>query len=363
MLTTAIITCFVLSAGVLAASALPQASWPDASPPVVHWSTAIPAKDVQHRNNLVIVLGKGRLIALDADTGTALWARAVGNAASPRLVDPMLLLDGRVVLSIGNRLLILSADTGAEKAVTTLFGGSIRLLAGPPLVAVADWRLVGSVLLRIDEGTGTILARRRQSLVDEIWLRDHVLLSRAWRAALPGASQSHSLTALSPSTLQVLWRLRASFPRLHEIDDAPFVSFISSHDRGGSVASINLMTGALAPPLPRRDPVSSEWWGSSWDLEDIAFDEWSSTLRRNSPATGRPVWTASVPFAVTGFRRERETLTIWGNTQAAGYVALLDWASGRPQNLIGPLPTLRDLVRNGHPFIAWTLDGRLFSFH
>lgn len=336
--------------------------WPEAVAPVIRWSSGVVAKDVQVVGGSVFVEGKGSLVVLDGDSGRHLWVQPLGNQASPRLADPMLVMDGTVAVAVGHRVLMLNSRTGEIVAEAKIPGGSVRLMAGPPLVIETERHLTGSVILRLDNETGKTLATRRSNFVDAIWVKEGILLVRANRSTPKEAPEMHTLTAFRASDLQQLWQIRADSPELHEVGGVSVVSEIAEHDRGGKFMPIDLQTGQMAPPLPRRGPVESEWGGATWEVESIDSGNDFSQMRRNEPATGAAVWTLNIPFAVTGLLRDQDMLYLSGSTGADHFLAAIEWASGKPVKLFHALPAIRQLFRCDGFFVVWTFDGRILSF-
>ncbi len=336
-----------------------QSPWPDGPAPVVRWSREIVARDVLFGGGSVFAQTKGSLVALDGDSGEQLWEQSLGNENSPRRpADPMVVLDDRIAVGVGHEVLVFDSRTGSQVSRTEILGGPARIIAGPPLLVETQWRLAGSVILRIDPDSGRVLTRQRSNLVERIWVRDGILLVMAYRSSSEKAPEMHILRAFRASDLNLLWSLRADWPELHEVDGVSVLSVIANHDRGGKYMPINLRTGELGPPLPRRGPVESEWGGATWELESVDSGDNFDRMRRNDPANGSAIWTQDIPFPVTGFLHDRATLYLFGGDG----LAVLDWSTGRPRQVLQSFQRIRELFIFNDSLVAWTFGDRIISF-
>jgi len=336
-----------------------QSASPDTPGVVVRWSREIEAREVLLSAGSVFVQTKGALIALDAESGRQIWEQPLGNEESPRRpADPMILLDDKIVVGVAHKVSVFDAGTGSLVSRTEIPGGPARLIAGPPLVVETEWRLAGSVIFRIDPASGKILARQRSNFVEGIFLRDGVLLVKAYRSSPEEAPEMHILSAFRASDLKTLWNMRADWPELHEVDGVAVLSVIADYDRGGRYMPINLQTGELGPPLPRRDPVEAEWGGATWELESVDSGDNFDRMRRNDPASGSPIWTQDVPFPVTGFLRDGSKLYLYGGDG----LAVLDWETGRLRQVLKSFQPIRELFLLNESLVAWTFDDRILSF-
>lgn len=109
----------------------------------VRWERAGEVDEVVLSNGIVYVSyreGACGLEALSAATGSVLW-RAICGDTDDRPKNGPVLLDGRVALAIGDRVLLVDRDDGSRVA-EVVAGGFVRELAGPPLVALAGSQLV-----------------------------------------------------------------------------------------------------------------------------------------------------------------------------------------------------------------------------
>jgi hypothetical protein len=336
-----------------------QSASPEVPGALIRWSREIEARGVLFGAGSVFVQTQGALIALDGETGQQLWEQPLGNEESPRRpADPMILLEGKIVVGVGHRVSVFDGRTGSLVSRVEVLGGAVRFIAGPPLVVETEWRLSGSVILRIDPDTGKTLTRQRSNLVMDISIHDGVLLVRADRSSPKEAPELHTLSGFRASDLKLLWSIRGDWPELHVVDGVSVLGVSADHDRGRKYMPINLQTGDLAPPLPKRGPVEAEWGGATWELESVDSGDNFDRMRRNDSANGGAVWTRDIPFPVTGFLRDRTTLYLYGGDG----LAVLDWGTGSPRQILRTFQHIRELFVFTNSLVAWTFDDRIISF-
>ncbi|HEV7572986.1 MAG TPA: PQQ-binding-like beta-propeller repeat protein [Thermoanaerobaculia bacterium] len=311
------------------------------SPAAIVWTVPVAAFDAALAGDTLVIETKSNIVAVDAASGVKRWESSIVHADASGRTDPMVVTNGRVFVSLGRELRILAmADGRPLRNVRMPLW--IRMLTGPPLIAVANNSpRLGSTLFALDDD-GRIRAQRIVRDIEEIWLTGQTVIARMTRNIYNEAPEMNVVAAFRASDLALLWQFRAKGAALQQIDGRWYVG-----DTAWSpMRSLDIATGHLGDFLPPKPPTEVIWGGATWQIETVTSSEKNEPpcdrLRVSDPATGKG-WTIDLPFDVTNTLDVANHLYVFGSSDNTHhYLAELDWRSGRINHGWNGVPMLFD---------------------
>lgn len=347
----------------LASTVLAQPCKPVAfeqSPATVVWTVPVKATDVALAGNLVLVETSSAVMALDASSGAKRWETSMAHADATGRADPMVVIHGRVFVNLGRELRIVALADGhiLKNAAMPRW---MRMLQGPPLIAVANNApQLGSTLFALDDD-GRIRAQRITRNVEKLWLAGETIVARMTRNIYNEAREMNVVAAFRASDLSLLWQFRADGADLQQIDGRWYIGDAS----WSPMRSLDLATGQRGAALPSKPLTDVTWGGATWQIEIVASSEDRKVacdrLRVNDPATGNG-WTLDLPFGVTNTLRDSERLYVFGSDKTHHFLAAIDWRTGRLDHLWNSIPMLLDrLYVNGDLLVGAGIREGVFA--
>jgi hypothetical protein len=350
--------CCLLASAVLAQPCKPVSF--EQSPATVVWTVPVKATNVALAGDLVVVETSSAVMALDSSSGTKRWETSIAHANAAGRSDPMVVTHGRVFVNLGRELRIIALADG-HILKNTAMPRWIRMLQGPPLIAVANNApQLGSTLFALDDD-GRIRAQRITRNVEELWLADETIVARMTRNTYNEAPEMNVVAAFRASDLSLLWQFRADGADLQQIDGRWYIGDTS----WSPMRSLDLATGQRGAPLPSKPPTDITWGGATWQIETVASSEDRKVacerLRVNDPATGNG-WTLDLPFEVTSALRNSEQLYVFGSDETHHFLAAIDWRTGHLEHLWKSIPMLLDrLYVNGDVLVGAGIPEGVFA--
>jgi hypothetical protein len=307
------------------------------SPAAIVWTVPVAAFDAALAGDTLVIETKSNIVAVDAASGVKRWETSIVYADASGRTDPMVVTNSRVFVSLGRELRILAlADGRVLRNVPMPLW--IRMLTGPPLIAVANNSpRLGSTLFALDDD-GRIRAQRIIRNVEEIWLAGQTVIARMTRNLYNEAPEMNVVAAFRASDLAVLWQFRAKGADLQQIDGRWYLG----DTPWSPMRSLDVATGHLGNFLPRKPPTEVIWGGATWQIETITSSEKNEPardrLRVNDPMTGKG-WTIDLPFSVTNTLHVADHLYVFGSSDHTHhFLADLDWRSGRIDHVWNGIP-------------------------
>lgn len=330
----------MIVASLLAASAVIAPCKPVAYPAVpatIVWRDPSAASDSVLVDGTLVMQTKTHLRALDAVSGRVRWETLVARGGSEWKTD-LVVSGGRLFVNRGEELLIVAVSDGRDLARVRT-PRWFQLLKGPPLIAVSrNEPVLGSTLYALDED-GSVRAKRMVRRVDALWVIGDTVVAKLGRNSELDGPEPHLVSAFRSQDLTPLWSFGAGGADLQEIGGRWYIGDTPWSD----MRPLDLATGKLGPPLPRKEPTEVTWGGATWEIEIVTSSAERQPecerLRVNDPATGRPRFTIDLPFSAIAFLRDGERFYAAGS----GYVARLNWRTGAIERLWSGLPMLQEV--------------------
>lgn len=278
---------------------------------------------------------KGSVTAINARTGDIRWRRPTEDQDQLLVGDRLVVIDGFVAAAAGSKVFLFEGKTGVLRHVFR-FAGPVRHLISPPLVAEVNVRLAGTAIYRLDPEKAVIAASRRigRSVTDVI-VEDGVVVVAAYRLAPSEQPESHLLIGFRSEDLKEIWRRSAEMPSFERINELLYIQIIATHNRGYKVMPLDPRSGHMGTPLPRREPIGTDYGASTWELEIMDPPKGiGGRLRRNDTETGRALWTVDLPVGPMRWMRRKDKLYVQCLDGASkGVLAKLDWNKGLVEQL------------------------------
>ncbi len=245
----------VLSIALAAPPALAQPCRPSTPAPLpanMVWAATIEARNSALAGKTLIIETHSKLIALDVESGRMQWAVDIGHHDASGHTDPMVVAHGHAFVDLGRELLIVSVADG-QQLVRAKLPQWMRMLEGPPLIAVANNALVlGSTLYALDDD-GKVRASRMTRSVEELWLADETAVVRMSRNTTDDGTEPNVVAAFRASDLAPLWTFRASGADLQQIGGHWFIGDTpwSSMRRSRTSPRATVSASTIPPPAGR----------------------------------------------------------------------------------------------------------------
>jgi hypothetical protein len=298
---------------------------------VVRWQRLQGACAVRPSGDVILALEPGKIVALDARRGTALWEHSIDTAECPYWWQrPIQVVVGLVAVAVNDHLYVVDAATGQRRHDVPL-GGRLSHTWGPPLLVSVDTK-DRDTLLSIDVATGQIVGR---------YDVEGSLYSLAHDAALVLVlTEPDRVTALRLPELVPRWTV-PGFSGVALLGDDLVVGRTAEGDRE-VVHRVALASGRVRERLFQRSPQATSFRPQRWDLEFVeSQDHGSTAVRRLRPSDGTLEWTSVLPAAVGAWSLAGNTLVLNCETRGRGVLARLEWRTGR---LIANAYGLRDVI-------------------
>jgi hypothetical protein len=347
----------------LASAALAQPCKPvsfEQAPATIVWSTPVQAVDAALAGDVLVVETPSAVMALNASSGTKRWQVSVAHTDASGRTDPMVVTNGRVFVNLGRVIRIIALADGLTLKDAAM-PRWMRMLVGPPLIAVANNApQVGSTLFALDDN-GRIRAQRITRNVEELWFAGEIVVARMSRNIYNEAPEANVIAAFRASDLTLLWQFRARGADLQHVNGRWYIGSTP----WSPMRSLDLTTGQLGDPLPSKPPTDVTWGGATWQIEIATRSEDPKVacerLRVNDPATGK-AWTVDLPFDVTNTLRAAERLYVFGSDDSHHFLAAIDWRTGRLDRLWNGLPMRLDrLYLSGDLLVGAAIREGIFA--
>jgi hypothetical protein len=329
----------------------------------VAWTCHGKLKETALGIDSIFVREKGSVTALNARTGDIRWRMPTEDQDQSLLAGRLVVIDESVAAAAGSRLFLFESRTGALRHVFR-FAGPVRHLAGPPLVAEVNVRLAGSAIYRVDPEKAKITASRRVGReVYDVIVEDAVVVVKVGRLAPSEQPESHLLIGFRPEDLKEIWRRAAEMPSFERINEKLYIQVIAKHDRGYKIMPLDPWSGRLGTPLPRREPIVTDYGASTWELEILDPPKGvGGRLRRNDTETGLSLWTVDLPAGPMHWVRRNDKLYVQSQDGSSkGVLATVDWNNGRVEQLAQTLPDAGGLLLFENMLIVSASD-RIVAF-
>jgi hypothetical protein len=233
---------------------------------------------------------------------------------------------------------------------------------GPPLALRVSRHPAADEILRVDEASGQVLARRRLELLDLA-----AAAGRLWAITRPPPDstseepQRAALVELDAADLSVV-PVRAvgdgSFARLEDRLLAPLDLGQGRTSFYPLPAEPGAKRDGLGAPLPARR--ESPGYDLEWDLRVDPPSETpgATVLRRYDPATGAELWSLRLAGQVGSWLRDGDRLWLSATPDGGGrsLIAVLDQRTGEVESLAYGLRRLAFLGRRDDLVLATTED-------
>lgn len=336
-------------------------------PATIVWKMLIDVRDAKPAGDLIVVETRSRILGVSSMTGATSWDAPLAHSEDTFRTDPMVVLQDRVAVALGQEILFVSTRDGKTLA-RAVMPRWVRMLAGPPLIAVVnnDPRL-GSTLYALD-GDGRIHARMITRNVEEMWIADGRVIARTVRNIAAEAPEYNVVAAFSASDLTPLWKFRSNGADLQQIAGRWYIGATP----WSPMRLLDLETGRLDAALPAKEPSEITWGGATWEVEVVASAEGKrrefpvcERLRVNDPASGQARWISDLPFAITFTTLIDDRLYVFGSSSdTQHFLAALDWRSGRLLHLWSGIPMFLDrLFKRGDLLIGAGISDGVFAMN
>jgi len=329
------------------------------APVRVLWRTASKVREIYRAGNTLVIQNLWGVSAVDADSGAVLWSYHLKNDSRP--LAELAVLSDRVAVVDFNEIIFFALRRG-EEIHRTKVERFVARLAGPPLIAVMDnYRRVGSTMFALNPD-GSIAARRIVRHVHLLTMSGDVAVAQLDRNPGEEWPTLYKLQGFDAVTLQPLWQIGGTIStEIQEIGGRPH---IIETPWGENPRPIDIRTGRLGPPIPKREGRDEIWAAATWEFETPTStpgprNEYASCerARRNDPAGGRPKWSVDLPFAVTATLRDGETFYMFGSADAQHhFLVAVDWSSGRLLGAWSGMPDIHTMVKFKGRIIGGTFD-------
>ena len=307
------------------------------TPAKVVWTLKSDVKDARLAGGKLILELQRHVRAVDPATGTILWERSIAHASASGRTEPMVVAADRIYVALGSELLVLSLRDGTLLSRVAM-PRWIRMLEGPPLIAVANNEpMLGSTMYALDEN-GRVRARRLTRRVEAMWFADDVVIARLTRNQSDEGSELKHVAAFRARDLQPLWSFRMDGGELQQIGGRWYVGDTQWDD----MHPLDPATGRRGPPLPPKEPTDQLWGGATWEVETViassAGEPTCERVRVNDPATGKPRLQADLPFTIGNTLRHGDAFYVTGEH----YLARISFRTGKVERIWNGIPMLLD---------------------
>lgn len=338
----------------------------------IAWKWKGDAEEVVVDHNIVFLLGKHLLTAINTQTGKELWQTKLSDQedAIPCGIHP---LNFSVAAALNNKVFLVDKESG--KVMNTVeFNNDVRLLIGLSLIVWLQQDVPGEggtdELVQLDEKTGEVINRKALPQIREISFEQGIIIivsgdysenpvivfglrendfTEIWNIQIPHFA---GITTLDGRT--VISRYRDRDPKKEECD---YVDELFT--------PIDPQSGQLGDPLPEREPSEGMSSNDKWIFQFVASDEKSgvSRYRRNNLETGMPLWNLDLNCNPQAELIDNKDLFLHCSTGSGrGYFMRVDWQTGEIKEKAYGLRNVQDLLRAGEYLAAFTYDGEIVVF-
>lgn len=312
----------------------------------------------------VYVQSYRRFFALDVETHDVLWDHKLEEAHRP--VGAPLLLEDRVGVVYGDRLFLVEPTSGVLVAEVEL-DGTVDDAVGPPLTLAVLRRSdppgpPDGEILRIDEASGSVVARRGLRVLDLAAREGRLLALRllpSARASDGGsAPEPERLIELSPDDLSTVRTWRGADDHFLPAPRGDRLLVPSEQTAEGTrhrwLAGLFDGDGDGGSPLPPRPRDGFHDLEAELQAELPAGSKVPAALRRLDPETGEVLWTVPLPHRLGAWLWDGGRLLV--HTRPAeggrGLLLTLDRDTGEVLEAAYGLAGVRSLARRGELVIA-----------
>lgn len=321
----------------------------------VKWTWPGVAATIAVSDGVVYAAADNRVTALNRRTGEQLWTRdyPVESAQFPILT----IMGDCLVVGLGSSVVLADLKNGETKAVVAL-GQEIQTIQGPPLV-VDTWDGERYQIVRVDEKSGKVLARCAEPCrngIDDFRVADGLVIVLE--------DDERTIAGLRPNDFKELWRTSLEEVGRFAVLDGKIGFRLGHADNERGFVPIDPHTGRLGPRSPARDGEGAVVTAlASTGMEvgvRAAGAEQNPVLSRYDPATGKALWSVTLPARPMGIARSADRLSVdtgviaMANTGRVTVpvdaLILVDWNSGRVlAKAVNPygIGTMDSLVADG----------------
>lgn len=312
----------------------------------------------------ILVQTEAGLRLLDASTGTERWHHAYKLDEYERTPQLVVLHDAVAMERNDQEIVFLDLETG-KMSQTVDLGQWIHFLVGPPLVAITKETnaYVSSLVLVSSDGkvSPPLVV---PGVTGAFVYRDVLVLKQS--NSLVGHERD-MLSGYRLDDLKRIWSFKSFTFNTQTIDGALLMGDIFWSQ---GATAIDVQTGEVLRKIPVRDPfkmggstefdlqvVSSQWKGP-WS----PYFATCETLRRNDAVIGATIWTADLPFHVTGTLRDDDAIYIAGSRDAKHrFLVRLDWRTGEILRAWTRVPLISEMSKVDSLLFGFDLSAKLVA--
>ncbi len=329
----------------------------------VLWTWPGVADAIAVADGVVYAAGDNRVTALNGRSGGQLWAREYPVESAGFSI--LRITGDRLVVGMGSSVVLADLKSGELRAIVPL-GEEIQTIQGPPLV-LDTWDGERYQIVSIDEKSGTVLARCAQIRgrgIDDFRVSDGTVIVLG--------DDEKTVAGLRPNDFKELWHTSLEEAGRFAVSEGTIGFQLGPADGETGFVMIDTRTGHIGPRLPQREgagPLASAFAGLGLEVDvgSAGLDR-SRVLSRYDPATGKALWSVTLPAGPTGIARGGDRLSIGtGSFAMAGTaritvpvdaLTVVDWNSGhvvtRAVNPYG-IGTMDSLMADGD--LLWAISG------